>query len=59
MKAVIECIAGLWIVAHNGRVLARSPRRRTAVKRVLSKAIKMTGGNERILIVEKDATPPE
>ena len=59
MKAVIECIAGLWTVTHDGRVLARSKKKRTAVKLALSKAIEETGGTERILIVEKDATPPE
>ena len=56
MKAVIECIAGLWTVTHNGRVLARSKNKRLAVKRALGKAIKMTGGNERVLIVEKETS---
>ena len=59
MKAIIDCIAGLWTVTHNGRVLARSKNKRTAVKLALDKAIRATVGNERILIVEKDATPPE
>ena len=59
MKAVIECIGGLWTVTHNGNILARSKKKRTAVNLALDQAIRTTDGNERIRIVEKDATPPE